>query len=75
MADTIFMAEDALALVLYGYEHALREIPLPSKRDDIVPSAGSFVNFISCDTIEYAKHLRIELPRQPRPLDRSDVTH
>lgn len=55
MADAIFMAEDALALVLYGYEHDLREIPLPSKRDDIVLSAGSFVNFISCDTIEYAK--------------------
>ena len=55
MADAIFMAEDALALVLYGYEHDSREIPLPSKRDNFVLSAGSFVNFISCDTIEYAK--------------------
>lgn len=55
MADAIMMAEDALALILYGYEHDNRPIPEPS-----VPSAfhltdNEFVNYIVCDTLKYRK--------------------
>lgn len=55
LADALFMAEDALALVLYGYEHDARTIPAPSKASDITLSDGEFVNFVSCDTLEYSK--------------------
>lgn len=55
MTDALFMAEDALALVLYGYEHDSRSIPLPRKACDISLSEGEFVNFVSCDTMEYNK--------------------
>ncbi|MGN0400660.1 MAG: type II toxin-antitoxin system HicB family antitoxin [Acetatifactor sp.] len=55
LADALFMAEDALALVLYGYEHDSRSIPVPSKASDITISDSQFVNFVSCDTLEYNK--------------------
>lgn len=35
MVDGLLMAEDVLALVLYGYEKDGREIPAPSKETDI----------------------------------------
>ena len=34
LADALFMAEDALALILYGYEKDQRPIPQPSKMSD-----------------------------------------
>lgn len=55
MADALFMAEDALALVLYGYESDGREIPAPSKMEDLKLNAGEFVNSVACDTMEYRK--------------------
>lgn len=55
MADAIMMAEDVLALILYGYEHDEREIPAPSESSDIYLENGEFVNFISCDTMTYRK--------------------
>jgi predicted RNase H-like HicB family nuclease len=55
MADAIFMAEDCLALVLYGYEHDRKEIPAPSAPDEICLKEGEFINFISCDTLAYRK--------------------
>lgn len=55
LADALFMAEDALALVLYGYEHDSRIIPTPSKASDITLSDGEFVNYVSCNTLEYRK--------------------
>lgn len=55
LADAMLMAEDALALVLYGYEHDCRPIPVPSKPSAFHLSDGEFVNFISCDTLEYRK--------------------
>lgn len=55
MIDGLAMAEDALALVLYGYETDGREIPAPSKESDIPLSEGAFVNFVACDTMEYRK--------------------
>ena len=55
MIDALAMAEDVLALVLYGYEKDGREIPVPSKEHSLPLSTGEFVNFIACDTMEYRK--------------------
>lgn len=55
MADALFMAEDALALVLYGYENDARTIPTPSKAEDLNLAPGEFVNAVACDTLEYRK--------------------
>ncbi|MCD8010302.1 MAG: type II toxin-antitoxin system HicB family antitoxin [Lachnospiraceae bacterium] len=55
MADGLMMAEDALALVLYGYESEGRRIPNPSAVKDISLKEGEFVNFIACDTLAYRK--------------------
>ncbi|MCM1136774.1 MAG: type II toxin-antitoxin system HicB family antitoxin [Clostridium sp.] len=55
MVDGLTMAEDVLALVLYGYEKEGREIPEPSKKADIFLKEGEFINFIACDTLEYRK--------------------
>ena len=55
MADALFMAEDALALVLYGYESDGRESPAPSKMEDLKLNDGEFVNSVACDTMEYRK--------------------
>lgn len=55
LADALFMAEDVLALVLYGYESESRSIPTPSNVTDITLASGEFVNSVACDTIEYRK--------------------
>lgn len=55
LEDGIEMAEDALALVLYGYEKDGREIPAPSARSAFSVSGNDFVNFIACDTLKYRK--------------------
>lgn len=51
----IEMAEDALALVLYGYETENRIIPTPSSPASLSTSGNEFVNYIACDTMEYRK--------------------
>ncbi len=55
LTDAIYMAEDALALVLYGYEKEGRVIPPPSAPASLSLKEGEFVNFIACDTLEYRK--------------------
>ncbi|MCI9616742.1 MAG: type II toxin-antitoxin system HicB family antitoxin [Eubacterium sp.] len=55
LIDGMQMAEDVLALVLYGYEKEDREIPIPSKREDIKLQGKEFVNYVACDTMEYRK--------------------
>ena len=55
IVDGLIMAEDVLALVLYGYEKDGRDIPLPSKETDIPLKNGEFVNYVACDTLEYRK--------------------
>lgn len=55
MPDALFMAEDVLALVLYGYESDARTIPSPSKAEDLELEPGEFVNSVACDTMEYRK--------------------
>lgn len=55
MVDSLAMAEDVLALVLYGYEKDRREIPSPSEKSDLSLSEGEFINYVACDTLEYRK--------------------
>ncbi len=55
LEDGIEMAEDALALVLYGYETDAKEIPTPSAPSSIPLNEGEFVNYIVCDTMAYRK--------------------
>ena len=53
--DGLEMAEDALALVLYGYEKDGREIPAPSVPSALALSGNEFVNYVACDTMAYRK--------------------
>ena len=55
LIDGMQMAEDVLALVLYGYEKDDREIPVPSKRENVKLQEKEFVNYVACDTMEYRK--------------------
>ena len=55
LIDGMQMAEDVLALALYGYEKDDREIPIPSKRESIKLQGKEFVNYVACDTMEYRK--------------------
>lgn len=55
LEDGIEMAEDVLALVLYGYEKDGRPIPTPSAPAALPLSGNEFVNYIACDTMEYRK--------------------
>lgn len=55
LADSIMMAEDALALILYGYEHDNRPIPEPSAPSALELKSNEFVNYIVCDTLKYRK--------------------
>ena len=58
-ADTIEegieMAEDVLALTLYGYETQGKAIPAPSDAALITAAPNEFVRYIRCDTMEYRK--------------------
>ena len=51
----IKMANDVLCLMLYEMEEAGEAIPEPSSIHDIPVARNEFVNFISCDTLEYRK--------------------
>jgi len=55
LEDGIEMAEDVLALALYGYEKERRPIPDPSDRNTIILKENEFINYIACDTIAYRK--------------------
>ena len=55
LQDAIVMAEDVLPFYLYDEEVAENPIPEASKAEEIEVKAGEFVNYIACDTIEYAK--------------------
>lgn len=55
LQDALFMANDVLAFVLYDYEAEGKEIPEPSKVESIEKSDGDFVNYVACDTVEYAR--------------------
>ena len=55
MAEAIYMAEDVLALILYGYETEGRMIPSPSSASSLMLETDEFVNYVACDTLEYRK--------------------
>ena len=55
LEHAIEMAEDALALVLYGYEVDGREIPAPSELRNIEITSDEFISYVKCDTLEYRK--------------------
>ena len=51
LADAIHMAEDVLAFTLYDLEKNHTNIPAPSENLEF--PEGSFVNYITCDTLKY----------------------
>ena len=55
LEDGIEMAEDVLALILYGYEKDGRAIPAPSAPSSLSISGNDFINYIACDTMAYRK--------------------
>lgn len=55
LKEALFMAEDVLAFVLYDYERDGMEIPRPSEAGEIEVPEGDFVNYVACDTVEYAR--------------------
>lgn len=55
MADAIFMAEDALELMLYEYEEENKVIPRPSDPQTIVLNEGEIASYVSADTLKYRK--------------------
>lgn len=55
LEDGLEMAEDALALVLYGYEKDKKYIPSPSKIYTLPLKEGEFANYVFCDTLQYRK--------------------
>ena len=55
LEEAMEMAEDVLALTLYGYEDEQKAIPLPSSMANIDCPNGSFPSLVHCDTLEYRK--------------------
>ena len=55
LQDAITMAEDVLAFYLYDAETENRKVAAPSKASTIQLGKDDFVNYIACDTLEYAK--------------------
>ena len=55
LADAIYMAQDVLAYTIYDLQAEGKSLPQPSDPRSISLSAGEFVNFVACDTLEYIK--------------------
>lgn len=55
LEEGIEMAEDALALVLYGMEVSGQEIPKPTPISAIGAEGEGFTTLIKADTLEYRK--------------------
>ena len=51
--DGMFMANDALALMLYDKEECGEEIPEPSRIEDVSKGNEEFVTYVSCNTDVY----------------------
>ncbi len=51
--DAMFMAQDALCLMLYSMEEDGKEIPPASDINSIEKPEGGFVSYITCDTQFY----------------------
>ena len=55
LQDAIMLAEDVLAFYLYDAERAGNAIPKPTPSEQVEVNGKEFVNYIACDTREYAK--------------------
>lgn len=55
LADALFMAEDALALMLYDLEEEKKTIPVPSEEKSIQLNDGEFSTLVACDTLKYQR--------------------
>ena len=55
LQDAIMMSEDVLAFYMYDIEREGQTISPPSPSEKIKLNKNEFVNYIACDTIEYAK--------------------
>ena len=53
MADAIFMAQDVIAMMIADYEDSGKEIPKPSKIEDI--KTNGIVSLVVADTDEWRK--------------------
>lgn len=55
LQEAIFMAEDALSLMLCHFEEQGREIPAATPIDEISCAENSFASYVRADTTEYRK--------------------
>ena len=55
LTEAVYMAKDALCLMLYDLEERKAEIPEASRIQDVAASGEQFVSLVECDTIEYRK--------------------
>ena len=53
MADAIYMAQNVIAMMLADYEDSNKDIPVPSKIEDI--KTGGIVSLVVADTDEWRK--------------------
>lgn len=53
ITEAMSMAEDALCLTLYDMEQRKVEIPKATDFEEVKHEDGSFVNYITCDTLAY----------------------
>lgn len=55
LEDGVYMANDALCLMLYDLEERGIDIPPASDIKNILVAQGEFTTLIACDTVEYRK--------------------
>lgn len=55
LKDALYMAEDVLAFTLFDYEKTRKTIPVPSEYEALKTGVNEFVNYVSCDTLEYQR--------------------
>lgn len=55
LQDAIMMAEDVLAFYLYDKEKEGYKVPNPTPLESVKTDGSEFVNYIACDTMDYAK--------------------
>lgn len=55
LEDGVYMANDALCLMLYDLEERGIDIPPASDIENMQVAQGEFATLIACDTVEYRK--------------------
>lgn len=64
LQDALFMASDALSLMMVGIEDEHQQIPSPSDIKSIPTEPNEFCTLISCDTDRYRRLLRNKAVRK-----------